>query len=246
MAASSKLMKPTSAAKTKTAIGTRKAARADAAMIRSKRPSIGAVKRKGNVVARVVRGVDQTEPRKLSSEKPFPTKSACSAPTPTMSIKGLSRTYPHGVVDHSIGQHVVGAIHTNTIEGFWSILKRGIVGSFHKVSRKYLPLYVAEFQFRYNNRIQSRHFRNGDMRDAKAFYFSQVSVVSVLRAVSVVRVIGVGISAYSTFPIEIMQTSPQTNANDHYLCIVYKVVGLRSSLSSNHIPALSLLPPLSL
>jgi hypothetical protein len=42
--------------------------------------------------------------------------------------------------------------HTNTIEGFWSIFKRGIVGSFHKVSAKYMPLYVAEFQFRYNNR----------------------------------------------------------------------------------------------
>ena len=37
-------------------------------------------------------------------------------------------------------------------EGFWSIFKRGIVGSFHKVSAKYLPLYVAEFQFRYNYR----------------------------------------------------------------------------------------------
>jgi ISXO2-like transposase domain len=41
---------------------------------------------------------------------------------------------------------------TQTIEGFWSIIKRGIVGSFHKVSRKYMPLYVAEFQFRYSNR----------------------------------------------------------------------------------------------
>ena len=59
---------------------------------------------------------------------------------------------PHAVIDHSRKQYVVGAVHTNTIEGFWSIFKRGIVGSFHKVSEKYLPLYVAEFQFRYNNR----------------------------------------------------------------------------------------------
>jgi hypothetical protein len=39
-----------------------------------------------------------------------------------------------------------------TPEGFWSVLKRGVVGTFHKVSKKYLPLYVVEFQFRYNNR----------------------------------------------------------------------------------------------
>jgi hypothetical protein len=37
-------------------------------------------------------------------------------------------------------------------EGFWSIFKRGLMGTFHKVSREYLPLYVAEFQWRYNNR----------------------------------------------------------------------------------------------
>jgi hypothetical protein len=37
-------------------------------------------------------------------------------------------------------------------DGFWSIFKRGIVGTFHKISAKYMPLYVAEFQFRYNNR----------------------------------------------------------------------------------------------
>ena len=64
----------------------------------------------------------------------------------------LKRDFPHSFVDHSRGQYFVGAVHTNTIEGFWSILKRGVVGTFHKVSAKYLPLYVAEFEFRYNNR----------------------------------------------------------------------------------------------
>jgi ISXO2-like transposase domain len=49
-------------------------------------------------------------------------------------------------------QYVVGAVHTNTIEGFWSTFKRGEVGTFHKMSARYMPLYVAEFQFRYNNR----------------------------------------------------------------------------------------------
>ena len=64
----------------------------------------------------------------------------------------LEGEYPHRVINYSAGQYVVGAIHTNTIEGFWSIFKRGMISTFDKVSRKYLPLYVAEFQFRQNNR----------------------------------------------------------------------------------------------
>jgi len=72
--------------------------------------------------------------------------------------RALGIDYPHRSVNHSRDQYVVGAIHTNTIEGFWSIVKRGIVGTFHKVSAKYLPLYVAEFQFRYNNRFNDDIF----------------------------------------------------------------------------------------
>ena len=64
----------------------------------------------------------------------------------------------HRTVGHSRGEYVNGAVHTNTIEGFWSIVKRGIMGTFHKVSRKYLPLYVAEFEFRYNNRMNADIF----------------------------------------------------------------------------------------
>jgi len=70
----------------------------------------------------------------------------------------LGKEYPRGVVDHAKGQYVIGAIHTNTIDGFWSIFKRGVVGTFHKMSRKYMPLYVAEFQFRYNNRTNADIF----------------------------------------------------------------------------------------
>ena len=111
----------------------------------------GAVQRKGNVVARVIAatnaGVLQSFVRESVSEK---VSLLCT--DQWVGYRGLDRFFPHGTVDHSSGQYVVGAIHTQTIEGFWSILKRGMVGTFHKVSAKYLPLYVAEFQFRYNNR----------------------------------------------------------------------------------------------
>ena len=72
--------------------------------------------------------------------------------------KHLNKNFPHATIDHARGEYVVGAIHTQTIEGFWSLIKRGMIGTFHKVSRKYLPLYVAEFQFRYNNRLNTDIF----------------------------------------------------------------------------------------
>src|SRR5580658_2207483 len=117
-----------------------------------KTPVIGAVKRKGNVVARVVLRTDEKTLQDFVSET-ISTKVSLLCTDAYPGYYRLGYRYNHGVVDHRKGQHVVGAIHTNTIEGFWSIFKRGIVGSFHKVSRKYLPLYVAEFQFRYNNRM---------------------------------------------------------------------------------------------
>jgi transposase-like protein len=64
----------------------------------------------------------------------------------------LGDYFNHGVVHHGEGEYVCGAFHTNTIDSFWSMIKRGIVGTFHKVSKKYLQLYVSEFEFRYKNR----------------------------------------------------------------------------------------------
>jgi hypothetical protein len=65
--------------------------------------------------------------------------------------RGLT-DYPDQTVDHTARRYVVGAVRTQTIEGFRSIFKRGVVGTFHQASRKYMPLYIAVFQFRYNNR----------------------------------------------------------------------------------------------
>jgi ISXO2-like transposase domain/Transposase zinc-ribbon domain len=122
-----------------------------------KTPVIGAVQRKGNVVARVLEKVTSQAVVDFVGEA-ISNKVSLLATDAWPGYSDYLRQYPHGAVDHSRHQYVVGAVHTNTIEGFWSIFKRGVVGTFHKVSAKYLPLYVAEFSFRYNNRANADIF----------------------------------------------------------------------------------------
>jgi len=68
-----------------------------------------------------------------------------------LGYSGMSNLIEHFQINHQKA-YVNGDIHTNTIEGFWGILKRGIIGQFHRVSKKYLQKYIDEFAFKYNNR----------------------------------------------------------------------------------------------
>ena len=58
----------------------------------------------------------------------------------------------HETVNHSAEEWVVGDVHTNSIEGVWSLFKRSIMGSFHKVSMKHIDRYLSELEWRFNNR----------------------------------------------------------------------------------------------
>ncbi len=118
---------------------------------------IGAVERGGNVVARVLRKVDHLDMQHFVREVVSTDVSLLSTDE-HRAYWDLGEEFNHGSVTHSRKKYVVGAIHTNTIEGFWSLIKRGVMGSYHKVSRKYLPLYIAKFQFRYNNRMNTDIF----------------------------------------------------------------------------------------
>jgi transposase-like protein len=112
---------------------------------------VGAVERKGRVVARVIESADARTLTHFVREA-VSHKVSLIAHDDWHGYRPLSKEFPDGTVRHSAGEYVVGAVHTNTIEGFWSLIKRGVVGTYHQVSKKYLPLYIAEFQFRYNNR----------------------------------------------------------------------------------------------
>ena len=80
---------------------------------------------------------------------------------------GMKNLICHLSVNHQ-KTFAEGDVHTNTIESFWAILKRGMIGQFHKVSKKYLQTYLHEFEYRYNRRNQNTNdvFNNLLMRTA--------------------------------------------------------------------------------
>lgn len=69
------------------------------------------------------------------------------------------KMYDHAFVNHSAREYVIEDAYTNTIEGFWAGLKRGVLGIYHSWSKKHLQDYVDEFVFRYNTRSMADNDR---------------------------------------------------------------------------------------
>jgi transposase-like protein len=124
----------------------------------SKIPVVGMVERKGQVYAKVF-GKSRLTLKKFSAlvREKVDIQNTILMTDQYRSYLGMSRILPHKSIDHSIW-YVRGDIHTNTIESFWALLKRGIVGQYHKVSLRHLPKYVDEFCYRYNHREQEDVF----------------------------------------------------------------------------------------
>jgi transposase-like protein len=119
-------------------------------------PVIGAISRKGNVVCKMIENTDTATldgfVRTAVSRRVDLIATDEHSGYRLLGLGGEQFGLPHKVIRHSGGEYVRGIVHTNSIESFWSLLKRGIVGTYHNVSKKYLPLYLNEFQFRQNNR----------------------------------------------------------------------------------------------
>lgn len=115
-------------------------------------PVVGMVERKGDVKA--IKATKFTLKSKDLNELIRKNINSAKSILMTDEYKGYNhaaKILPHFSVNHS-ETYVDGMIHTNTIESFWAIVKRGIVGQYHRVSAKYLDLYLDEFCFRYNAR----------------------------------------------------------------------------------------------
>ena len=120
---------------------------------KKKTPVFSLVERGGRVMSRTVEKVSGKNLKGIIGKKVE--KSATMMTDDYHAYHGLKKDYArHGIIKHHLKQYVNGDIHTNTIEGYFSILKRGIVGIYQHVSKKHLHRYLAEFDFRYNHRIK--------------------------------------------------------------------------------------------
>ena len=120
-----------------------------------KAPVFGMVERKGKVVAVTVPNV-----RRATLLPHIQERVLTSATVYTDELRSYDRLsqkgYQHERVNHSNHVYVSGDVHVNTIEGFWSLTKRGIGGVYHSVSTKHLQGYLNEYAWRYSNRDDER------------------------------------------------------------------------------------------
>jgi transposase len=113
---------------------------------------IGAVERGGKVVALVSNDVTKATLHGIAKEYVLPDSIIYTDHYPAYMGLNKINGYQHRRINHTAGVYVVGDTHTQTIEGFWSLVKRGIGGVYHSVSKKYLQTYLNEYSFRYNRR----------------------------------------------------------------------------------------------
>jgi transposase-like protein len=117
----------------------------------NKTPVVAMVERKGNVRSMVMEQVNSKNIKAALKEH---------VQLSTHLMTDESKPYPaatrdfasHQKVHHTQQEYVRDDVRTNTVEGYFSLIKRGIIGTFHHVSKKHLPLYLAEFDHRYNHR----------------------------------------------------------------------------------------------
>lgn len=126
----------------------------------NKTPVVGAVERDGRVKAKPVDKTEMTgEDMQRYIREMIDTKNSVLHTDEYPGYNSVNQVMLHRRCNHKAGYVTrdlftgqFGTIHTNTIEGFWAILKRAVYGQFHHVRKKYMHLYLNELTFRYNNR----------------------------------------------------------------------------------------------
>jgi transposase-like protein len=125
---------------------------------------LGAIERGGKLRVRVAPDADQETVHGFLAEHVADDAEAIYTDS-HRSYRGIAdEDTRHEYVNHSQDEWVRGDVHTNTVESAWSLFDRAVVGSYHKVSKKHLPAYLQEFEFRFNNRDNPYLFRDTLLR----------------------------------------------------------------------------------
>lgn len=124
--------------------------------VKDKVPVLGMVERKGMLVAKVV---ENTTCAVLTPQIVQFVKNALIYTDEWWGYNSIRQLFAHQDIHHKAKEYVRGDVYTNTIEGFWSLLKRGVVGIYHFTSKQHLQKYVDEFVSRYNTRKHTEQYR---------------------------------------------------------------------------------------
>ncbi len=124
---------------------------------KAKTPVVGIVQRKGSVRAFVTADTKKDTVQGLIKEHVLPSNLVFTDDYVIYDgLGGTAHNYYHRRIRHSEKIYVAGNVHTQTIEGFWSLVKNGIRGVYHSVGRHYLQTYLNEYSFRYNRRFDEQ------------------------------------------------------------------------------------------
>jgi transposase len=118
---------------------------------------VGVVERKGRVTALATLDKSGATLLGIAKERILPSSTVFT--DEATSYDGLSHMnlgYKHRRIHHASKVYVVGDVHTNTIEGFWGLVKNGLRGVYHSVGQGYLQSYLNEYSFRYNHRFDTQ------------------------------------------------------------------------------------------
>lgn len=122
-----------------------------------KRIVLGVIERDGRVVLKYI--PNATEENMVPFIEQYVPAGSRVITDEFRSYNKLGRDYVHQTINHTLQIYVQGDVHTNTIENFWSVLKRGLYGIYHSVSEKHLDRYLHEFANRFNTRKISEQAR---------------------------------------------------------------------------------------
>jgi transposase-like protein len=118
--------------------------------VKTKTPVVGMIQRGGEIRAKVVERVSMATVE--NNIKEHAAKGSQIISDDFLSYARIGKMFPHKSVSHVRGEYVNGDAHTNSIESFWALFKRGYHGIYHHMSRKHMQKYVDEFTFRFNRR----------------------------------------------------------------------------------------------